>query len=196
MAQAAATLRQATFRRTGVLVHVGLVVAGALLIAGSAQIRIPLWFTPVPITGQTFGVLLVGAALGPWHGLSSGGLYLALGALGLPFYAGASGGWQHVQGATGGYLLSYAFAAWAVGALAERGWDKKIGTAILALFTGNVIIYLIGLPWLSWQLGTEPAKTLELGFYPFILGDSIKLLLAALALPGAWKLVERAKKDS
>src|ERR671924_610003 len=154
MAQAAFTLRQATFGRANVLVDAALVVGGALLIAGGAQISIPLPFTPVPITGQTFGVLLVGASLGPWHGASSGALYLLLGGIGLPFYAGGTGGWTHVEGATGGYLLSYMFAAWATGALAQRGWDRKIGSSIGAMLTGNVIIYLFGLPWLAWQLGT------------------------------------------
>jgi biotin transport system substrate-specific component len=196
MAQAAATLRQAlwTGRRTNVLVDAGLIVAGAMLVAASAQIIIPLPFTPVPITGQTFGVLLVGASLGPWHGASSLGLYLLLGGM-LPFYAGGSGGFEHIGGPTGGYLLSYPIAAWAVGALAARGWDKKIGSSIGAMLTGNVIIYLIGLPWLAWQLNIGLEKTLELGLYPFIPGDTLKLYLAALAFPGAWKLVERARKD-
>lgn len=194
MAQAAITLRQAAFRRTNVWVDAGLVVAGALLVAASAQIRIPLPFTPVPITGQTFGVLLVGASLGPWHGVSSLLLYVLLGGLGLPFYAGASGGWNVVAGATGGYLLSYPVAAWATGALAERGWDKKIGSSIGAMLTGNVIIYLFGLPWLAWQLGTGLTKTLELGLYPFIPGDTLKLYFAAALLPGAWRFVNRARK--
>ena len=195
MAQAALTLRQAAVRRTGVLTDAALVLAGALLMAGVAQIRIPLWFTPVPITGQTFGVLLVGASLGPMLGASSMLLYVLLGAVGLPFYAGHSGGWDVVTGATGGYLLSYFVAAAAVGYLAARGWDKKIGSAIGAMLTGNVIIYLIGLPWLSWKLHTGFTKTLELGLYPFIPGDTVKLYLAAAALPGAWWAVRRARRE-
>lgn len=193
MAQAAITLRQAAVRRTGILVDAALVVTGALLVAASAQIRIPLPFTPVPITGQTFGVLLVGASLGPWHGASSLSLYVLLGGLGLPFYAGASGGWDIIGGATGGYLLSYPIAAWATGKLAERGWDRKIGSSIGAMLTGNVIIYLIGLPWLAWQVNTGLEKTLELGLYPFIPGDTLKLYLAAALLPGAWRFVGRAR---
>lgn len=195
MAQAAATLRQATFRRTGVWVDVALVVGGALLTAAAAQITIPLPFTPVPITGQTFAVLLVGASLGPWHGASSLALYVLIGGLGLPFYAGASGGWEHISGATGGYLLSYPIAAWATGALAARGWDRKIGSSIGAMLTGNVIIYLIGLPWLGAVLNTGLNRTLELGLYPFIPGDTLKLYLAALAFPGAWRLLDRVRKD-
>jgi biotin transport system substrate-specific component len=196
MAQAAATLRQATFRRSGVLVDAAVIVAGALLTAGAAQIRIPLPFTPVPITGQTFAVVLVGASLGPWHGATSQMLYVLLGAVGLPFYAGASHGWDILAGATGGYLLSYPIAAWAIGALAARGWDRKIGSSIGAMLTGNVIIYAIGLPWLAVVLNTGLEKTLELGLYPFIPGDTFKLYLAAMALPGAWKLVDRVRKGS
>lgn len=189
MAQAAATLRQAAVRRTGILTDAALVIGGALLMAGLAQIRIPLPFTPVPITGQTFGVLLVGASLGPVLGSSSMLLYVLLGAVGLPFYAGQSGGWDVAIGATGGYLISYPLAAAAVGLLAERGWDKKVGSAIGAMLTGNVIIYLVGLPWLAWRLNTGLTETLELGLYPFIPGDTLKLYLAAAALPGAWRLV-------
>ncbi len=195
MAQAAATLRQATFKRSGVLVDAAVIVAGALLTAAAAQIRIPLPFTPVPITGQTFAVLLVGASLGPWHGATSQMLYVLLGAVGLPFYAGASHGWDVLAGATGGYLLSYPVAAWAVGALAKRGWDRKVGSSIGAMLTGNVIIYLIGLPWLGVVLNTGLEKTLELGLYPFIPGDTFKLYLAAAGLPGAWKLLDRVRKD-
>jgi biotin transport system substrate-specific component len=196
MAQAAATLRQATFKRTGVLVDAAVIVGGALVVAAAAQLTIPLPFTPVPITGQTFAVLLVGASLGPWHGASSLMLYVLLGAVGLPFYAGQDHGWSILQGATGGYLLSYPIAAWATGALAARGWDRKIGSAIGAMLTGNVIIYLIGLPWLAGVLNTGLNKTLELGLYPFIPGDTLKLYLAAAALPGAWKLLDRVRDDA
>jgi biotin transport system substrate-specific component len=195
MAQAAATLRQATFRRAGVWVDAALIVAGALLTAAAAQIRIPLPFTPVPITGQTFAVLLVGASLGPWHGATSQLLYVLGGIAGLPFYAGASHGWEVIVGATGGYLLSYPVAAWATGALAARGWDRRIGSSIGAMLTGNVIIYLIGLPWLAAVLNTGLEKTLQLGLYPFIPGDTLKLYLAAAALPGAWKLLDRVRKE-
>lgn len=195
MAQAAATLRQATFRRSGALVDAAVIVGGALLTAAAAQVRIPLPFTPVPITGQTFAVVLVGASLGPWHGATSQMLYVLLGAVGLPFYAGATHGWDVLVGSTGGYLLSYPIAAWVVGALAARGWDRKVGSSIGAMLTGNVIIYLVGLPWLGVVLGTGLSRTLELGLYPFIPGDTFKLYLAAAALPGAWKLLDRVRKD-
>lgn len=195
MAQAAITLRQATFRRSSVLTSVLVIVGGAFLTAGAAQISIPLWFTPVPITGQTFAVLLVGASLGPWHGAASLALYVLMGGIGLPFYASGSGGWVHISGATGGYLLSYPIAAWVTGSLAKRGWDKKIGSSIGAMLTGNVIIYLLGLPWLAAVLNLSLTKTLELGLYPFIPGDTLKLYLAAAALPGAWKLLDRVRND-
>lgn len=165
-----------------------LVVAGVLFVALFAQIRIPLPFTPVPITGQTFAVLLVGSALGSLRGGASLALYVLLGGLGLPFYAGASSGWEVVQGATGGYLIGFIIAAWLTGFLAERGWDRKVRSSIGAMLTGNVVIYLVGLPWLAWVLETNLTKTLEFGLYPFVPGDLFKLYVASLALPAAWKL--------
>jgi biotin transport system substrate-specific component len=194
MADAAATLRHAAFHKgggVGVLVDAFLILAGALLVALAAQIEIPLPFTPVPITGQTLAVLLVGSSLGAWRGGSSLLLYLVLGGVGLPFYSGGDRGWEVVQGATGGYLIGFILAAIVTGALAERRWDRRVRSSIGAMLTGNVIIYLVGLPWLAVVLDTGLEKTLEFGLYPFVPGDMLKLYLAALALPGAWKLLGR-----
>lgn len=165
-----------------------LITAGALLVALLAQVRIPLPFTPVPLTGQTFAVLLVGAALGARRGLASLSLYTLIGALGLPVFAGGAAGLAYASGPTGGYLAGFIVAAFVVGLLAERGLERSIRTSILPFLAGTLVIYLFGAGWLAVLFGLE--KALELGVTPFLLGDAIKLALAALALPAAWKLVK------
>jgi biotin transport system substrate-specific component len=186
----APTLRTALLPRGGLLTDVLLVCAGAGLIAASAQISIKLPFTPVPITGQTFSVLLVGASLGAYRGGASALLYVVLG-LFFPVYAGGNEGWDVIVGASGGYLVSYPFVAALTGYLAEKRWDRRFSSAVGAMLTGNVVIYLFGLPWLAVVLNTNLEKTLELGLYPFVPGDTFKLYLAAAALPGAWRLARR-----
>jgi len=168
-----------------------LILAGSLVVALSAQISVPLPFSPVPVTGQTFGVLLVGALLGSRSGALSLLVYLGEGALGLPVFAGGTGGLVRLAGPTGGYLLGFVAAAFLVGWLCERGWDRRLPTAAMAMLLGNAIIYLFGLPWLAHFVGSD--KTLALGLLPFIPGDLSKLILAALALPGGWALVNEAK---
>jgi biotin transport system substrate-specific component len=190
----AATLREAVVPRTDLLTDAVLVLAGTGLVAGAAQISIKLPFTPVPITGQTFAVVLVGASLGAIRGTVSLMLYLWLGVAGAPIYAHHDHGWAVVTGASGGYIVGFVIAAAVTGYLAERNWDRQLGPAIAAMLTGNVIIYLIGLPWLAVVLNTNLEKTLEYGLYPFVPGDVFKLYLAAALLPGAWRLVERASK--
>jgi biotin transport system substrate-specific component len=187
----AATLRLAVLPGAGLLTDLGLIATGAGLIAGSAQIAIRLPFTPVPITGQTFAVLLVGASLGTARGATSALLYVLLGVAGAPVYAHAAHGWDVIAGASGGYLVSYPFAAALAGRLAERRWDRRFSSAVGAMLTGNVLIYLVGLPWLAVVLGTGLEKTLELGLYPFVPGDTFKLYLAAALLPAAWRMVGR-----
>lgn len=168
-----------------------LVVGFALLTALAAQIEIPLWFTPVPITGQTFAVLLAGAALGMKAGAASQALYWALGAVGLPFYSGGEGGWTVATGATAGYLVGFVVAAALVGALAERQHDRSVLTAVPAFLAGSAIIYLFGVSWLMIDLGVDSTRALELGMTPFVVGDLVKIALAGLALPAAWRLVDR-----
>jgi biotin transport system substrate-specific component len=187
----AATLRLALFPRTGLLAEGFLVVAGAALVALAAQIELHLPFTPVPVTGQTFAVLLVGASLGAVRALATLSLYLAAGIAGVPVYAGGQGGWEWLQGATGGYLVGFVLAAALTGWLAERRWDRRFPSAVAALLTGNVVIYLFGLPWLALALDTGFERTLELGLYPFVVGDLVKLYLAGALLPSAWRAVER-----
>ena len=194
MSTEATTLRVAVLPNAGLATDAVLIAGGAGLIAAAAQLSIALPFTPVPITGQTFAVLLVGASLGFARGTSSALLYVLLGIAGIPVYAHGASGWAVITGASGGYLLSYPFASALTGFLAERRWDRTFSSAVGAMLTGNVLIYLVGLPWLAVVLNTSLEKTLELGLYPFVPGDTFKLYLAAAALPGAWKLVGRLKR--
>lgn len=190
------TLRSAVLPRSGLLADAGAIAAGVALISLAAQLSIHLPFTPVPITGQTFSVLLVGAGLGAVRGGLTGGLYVLLPLAGLPLYADGGHGWSALSGATGGYLIAFPLAAAFSGRLAELGWDRSIGPAIGAMLTGNVIIYLIGVPWLAVSLDVSIEKALEYGLYPFIAGDVIKVYLAALALPAAWRLIGRGARSS
>lgn len=185
----AATLRLALLPRAGLLADVLLVGVGAALVSVAAQVAIPLPFTPVPVTGQTFAVLLVGASLGSVRASSSLGLYLTAGILGAPVYADGTHGWAIATGPTGGYLLGFLLAAALTGALAERRWDRRLPSALAAMLAGNIVIYLCGLAWLAASLDTSLEKTLELGLYPFIAGDLVKLCLAGALLPGAWQTV-------
>ncbi len=185
----ATTLRLAAFPGAGLFTDTMLVGLGAALLAVSAQVSVPLPFTPVPITGQTFAVLLVGATLGTVRGGASSLLYVLLGIAGAPVYAHGAEGWAVITGASGGYLVSYPFASALTGWLAERRWDRRFSSAVGAMLTGNLLIYLLGLPWLAIVLGTGLEKTLELGLYPFVPGDTFKLYLAAGLLPAAWRLV-------
>ena len=189
------TLAQAIVPRTRVNT-VALMIGFALLTALAAQIKFNVPGTPVPITGQTFAVLLAGASLGSWAGAGSQAMYWALGALGLPFYADASGGWEAATGATAGYLVGFIIAAWVVGALAEKGQDRNVWSAIPAFLAGNAVIYLFGVPWLIYSVEAidTVAGGLTAGFTPFVIGDVVKIVLAGLLLPAAWKLVDAAKR--
>jgi len=188
----AATLRLAVFPRGGLLADAALVVAGTALVAAAAQISVKLPFTPVPITGQTFAVLLVGASLGAARGAASLGVYFVLGIVGAPIYAHHDSGWDVITSASGGYIVGFILAAAVTGWLAERRWDRRFSSSIGAMLTGNVIIYLFGLFWLAHVLHTNLEKTLEYGLYPFVPGDIFKLYLAAAALPAAWLGVQHA----
>ncbi len=177
--------------------HVALIVAGALLVALAAQIQIPT--QPVPVTGQTLAVLLVGGALGARRGFLSLSLYVVLGFF-LPVYAGGDRGIATIAsisdghlalGATGGYLIGFVLAATVVGKLAELGWDRRLAGAFAAMFIGNLLIYAVGVPWLMLSLDMTVGQAIDAGFTPFILGDLLKLFLAAMLFPAAWWVVGR-----
>lgn len=174
------------------------VVGFALLTAVAAQITIPLGFTPVPLTGQTFAVLLAGGVLGSRRGGLSMLLYVALGAIGLPFYADGQGGWTVATGATAGYLVGFIVAAFVVGLMAEHGQDRKLATSIPAFIAGTTIIYTIGAGWLAYDLGLpltaaagEPSA-ISLGVAPFLVGDVLKAVFAGAMLPAAWRFLDDA----
>lgn len=169
--------------------QVGLVIGFCLLTALSAQIVVPLG--PIPITGQTFAVLLTGALLGSRLGAMAMIAYLIEGASGLPFFAGAHGGLLHLMGPTGGYLIAFPAAAFITGAFAEHEWDRKFLTAAAAMAIGSLVIMLSGWVWFSIVMRTSPAITVFDTVLKFIPGDIIKISLAAAVLPSGWKLLKR-----
>jgi biotin transport system substrate-specific component len=168
-----------------------LVVGAALLTALCAQIEIMLPFSPVPISGQTFAVLLTAAALGPLRGVLGQGLYVLLGAVGLPFYSGGDSGWTHLVGATGGYLVGFVVAAALVGWCARRGLDRTPQGTLLAFTLGNVVIFGLGVPWLAVVADLSLRDAVVQGVLPFIPGGIVKSLLAAGLLPVTWRLTRR-----
>jgi biotin transport system substrate-specific component len=187
----AATLRLAVLPRANVLTNALLVAAGVLLVAAAAQIRIPLADTPVPITGQTFAVVLIGAAYGAPLGASTLLAYWLIGLAGAPIYAEGKSGWDTFVGPTGGYIVGFVLAAALTGYLAQQRWDRRFSSSLGAMLLGNVAIYVPGLLWLAHYLNTGVNDTLVAGLYPFVLGDVIKLFLAGALLPSAWLAVRR-----
>lgn len=180
-----------------------LIAAGAAFTALLAQVTIPLW--PVPITGQTLAVLLVGATLGMARGASSLGLYAVLGLVGLPVFAPQEDG-SHLTGFLAlsapsfGYIVGFVFAAALVGWLSERTWDRKFLKALATFVGGSVVVFVFGLPWLAVVTGATLLETYQWGLEPFIVGGIIKAIIAALLLPAAWwgadKLAARSARDA
>ena len=188
MTTLAPTLYNRTFPRISNTVRdITLILLGSWLVALFARIEIPLPFSPVPITGQTFAVLLVGALLGSKRGAAAMLAYIVQGAAGLPFFAGGASGLGILTGATAGYLAGFIVAAYVVGLLAERGMERNFKTSIVPFLVGTIIIYAFGVMWLGILLGSF-SKALEFGLLPFLIGDLIKIIAAATALPAAWKM--------
>lgn len=184
------TLVDVAAPRSNALMNVLLVVAASLVTAAAAQVEIRLPWTPVPITGQSFAVLLSGLVLGSRRAFLAQMLYLTEGAAGLPFFSGGAAGVAHLVGPTGGYLMAFPFAAAFTGLLAERGWDRRPITLFLAMLAGSTIVFGLGLLQLSRFV---PADTLlATGLLPFVPGDLIKSALAAGVFPLVWKLVPRS----
>lgn len=173
-----------------------LVIAGACFVGLAAQVAIPLPFTPVPVTGQTFAVLLTAAALGTWRGIASMLLYAALGMAGVPWFAGGSTAFN--EGAlvvSFGYVVGFVAAAAVVGILAERGATRTAAGTAGLMVLGNVVIYAIGATWLAAALDVTLGRAIQLGVQPFLLGDLLKVALAAGLFPLAWRAVDRFTKD-
>jgi biotin transport system substrate-specific component len=162
-----------------------LVVGGAALTALAAQVSIPLPFTPVPLTLQTLAVLLTGAALGTVRGVLSMVLYLVAGVLGAPVFSNHSSGWG---GPTFGYVLGFVVAAAVVGRLAERGATRGVARTAAVMVVGNLIIYAVGVPWLMAVAHLSLPRALALGVLPFLIGDAIKIVVAAGLFPATWRL--------
>jgi biotin transport system substrate-specific component len=176
---------------------IALVTAGAALVAVLAQVAVPLW--PVPVTGQTLAVLLVGASLGAARGAASLSLYALLGAVGLPIYSDASSGWSVLLGPTGGYIIGFIASAAIVGWAAERSWDRGWYKPIITFVGGSLVVFAFGLPWLAVSLGqlglpNDLQSVLVAGFYPFIIGGLIKAAIAAALLPALWAAAERSQR--
>ena len=166
-----------------------LVLGGSILIALSAQIALPIPFSPVPVTGQTFAVLLVGALLGRWRGAAAVMAYLTEGALGLPVFAGGAAGIARLVGPTAGYLVGFAGGAWLVGYLAESGWTRRAASAAVSMALGSAVILTCGALWLALFVGIGDA--FRVGLLPFLVGDALKIAVAAAVLPPAARYIGR-----
>ncbi|MEJ2630760.1 MAG: biotin transporter BioY [Acidihalobacter sp.] len=170
--------------------NAALVAIGSLLLAAASQVTVPLW--PVPVSGQTFAVLLIGMAYGARLGMVTVLTYLFEGAIGLPFFAGGAAGLAPLIGPTGGYLAGFVLAAGVIGWLAQHGWGRNGASTAVAMLIGNIALYVPGLLWLSAFMHFNVHATLAAGLVPFMLGDLAKLLLATALMPLAWRLLGKA----
>lgn len=171
--------------------EIAMIFLGVAVLAVCAKSKVPVWPSPVPITLGTFAVLSIGASYGPRLGLATIFAYLAIGALGFDVFAGSSAemnGWTYMLGGTGGYLVGYVLATLALGTFAQRGWDRTVWRMGAAMLVGNALIYAPGLLWL-YKFASGWEQTLAWGFWPFLIGDMIKLCFAALIFPWIWKLL-------
>ena len=175
---------------SAVLYDAMVIICGALILGLSAQVKVYLPISPVPITGQTFAVLMLGALLGSKRGVLAILAYLVEGILGLPVFAGGMGP-ATLIGPTGGYLVGFIAVAYVVGKLAEMGWDRRVSTTIAAMLAGEIVLYVFGVCWLAIMTNIRIALTV--GLYPFIVGDVLKVVLAAAVLPAGWKLLNCLK---
>lgn len=181
----------------GLLANTLLIAGGAALVGLSAQLEVPLW--PVPVTGQTLAVVLVGAALGSWRGAASLTLYLLAGLAGVPLFAGWSGGWSNLSTPSFGFVVGFVFSAALIGWLSERRWDRRPLLALAGFGLASAVPFLFGLPWLAAALAGlglphDANAVLAAGFTPFILGGIVKWAIATAVLPLAWKALDALRK--
>ena len=176
-------------------VDVALVLAGVAVVALLAQVEIPLW--PVPITGQTLGVIIVGASLGAWRGAAALTTYMMLGLAGLPIFAGLTGSLVAIAKPSFGFVIGFIFSAFVAGWFAERAWDRRPALAFVGFAAASVVPFLFGIPYLAFVLNVSLGldltfwQILEAGLFPFIIGGLVKAGIAALIIPGAWALVRK-----
>lgn len=186
-----ATLRSALVPRSTLLTQSGAIVGGTVFLALMAQIAIPVPGSPVPVTGQTLGALLLGTAYGAELGFATFSFYLLMGVVGAPIFAGGSHGLDRIVGPTGGYLVGMLIATALTGALAGRKWDQKILTVIPTMILGEIIIFAAGIFWLHHATAQSWSWSIAKGFTPFILGEIIKIGIASTALPTVWRFVSQ-----
>ena len=191
MSIATTTLRTAVFPRSTALTNAGFVITGVAFISLLAQIAIPVPGSPVPVTGQTLGVLLLATSYGATLGTTTFFTYLLVGALGAPVFANGGSGIERIVGATGGYLVGMLLTSALLGYLGGRRWDQKFKTALPAMLIGNVITFGFGLLWLHQYTGKDWAWTISAGFTPFIIGEILKIAIAGTSLPLSWQFVQR-----
>ena len=185
------TLRSAVIPRTTAVTQISLILSGTVFLAAMAQISFPIPGSPVPFTGQTLGVLLLGTAYGATLGFSTMAFYLLMGIIGAPIFASGSHGVEKIGGPTGGYLVGMLISTLVLGALAGRKWDQRIKTVIPTMIIGNSIIFTAGLFWLQQYTGQSWSWTFEKGLTPFIFGEVIKIAIASTALPVLWRFVSK-----
>ena len=171
--------------------EVALVATGVAVMALLAQVVVPVPGSPVPITGQTLGLVLVATTLGPARSVTVMGLYIAAALVGLPFYSGAGGGYEVVVGATGGYVLGFLPAAYLMGRAARLGADRHFLRALPLFVAGQLVVFAVGVPWLAMTTGMGAAAAVAAGFTPFLLGGAVKALVAAVVVPGVWRALGR-----
>jgi biotin transport system substrate-specific component len=186
-----ATLRSALVPRTSVVTQVGLILGGTFFLAAMAQIAIPVPGSPVPVTGQTLAVLLLGSAYGANLGFATFSFYILMGVVGAPIFAGGSHGLTRFVGPTGGYLAGMLLATALAGALAGRKWDQKIFTVIPTMILGDLVIFALGLTWLHHATAQSWSWTFKNGLSPFIIGEVLKIAIASTALPTVWRFVPK-----
>lgn len=185
----ASSLRASVFPNSTVLTHATLIVGGTIFLSALAQVAIPVPGSPVPVTGQTLGVLLIGTTYGAGLGLATFAMYLLAGIAGAPVFAGGSFGVEKITGATGGYLIGMLVATYILGLLANRRMDQRFLTALPSMLSGSVIIFSFGLIWLHYFTGKDWAWTINAGFTPFIIGEVLKITIAGTALPVVWRFI-------
>lgn len=187
------SLRAAIFPKSNLLTNSLLAVTGVAFLAAMAQLALPIPGSPVPVTGQTLGALLIGASYGRALGASTFALYLAIGIAGAPVFSQQGHGVAKLFGATGGYLIGMFLATIALSFLASKRWDKRIHTAVASMLIGQIIIFVPGLIWLQQSTGKDWAWTINAGLTPFIFGEIVKIAIAASALPAIWRVVDKRR---
>ena len=187
------SLRAALFPKSTLLTNSALALGGVAFLSLMAQVALPIPGSPVPVTGQTLGALLIGASYGRALGATTFALYLGIGIAGAPVFSQQGHGLAKFIGPTGGYLVGMFLATVVLSFLASKKWDKKLPTALLAMLVGQIIIFTFGLLWLQQATGKDWAWTINAGLTPFIFGEALKLAIAATALPTLWRVVDKRR---